>query len=107
MNHALCDEVWLEPTPGHTPGHVSVQLSSAGEQALITGDSFHHPCQIARVDWCSSADSDPATALQTRTRLLRQYADEDILVIGTHFATPTAGHFRKDDSEYWFEAFVQ
>lgn len=107
MDHNLCDEVCLHPTPGHTPGHVSVHISSAGVQALITGDSFHHPCQIARVEWCSSADSDPATALQTRTRLLHQYADEDILIIGSHFATPTAGHFRKDDSEYWFEAFVQ
>jgi glyoxylase-like metal-dependent hydrolase (beta-lactamase superfamily II) len=34
--HQLCDEVWLEPTPGHTPGHVSVRISSGGENALIT-----------------------------------------------------------------------
>jgi len=38
--------------------------------------------------------------------LLDEYADEDILIIGTHFATPTAGHFRKDQSDFWFEAYT-
>lgn len=107
MEHQLCDEVRLEPTPGHTPGHVSVHISSKGEEALITGDCFHHPCQIARIDWSSTADFDAAAAIDTRTRLLDRYADQDILIIGTHFATPTAGHFRKGASEYWFEAYLQ
>ena len=30
-DHRVTDEVWLEPTPGHTPGHVSVRISSQGE----------------------------------------------------------------------------
>ena len=106
MDHKICDEIWLEPTPGHTPGHVSVHISSEGEQALITGDCFHHPCQIARTDWSSSADFDPAAAIETRLRILDRYTDKDVLIIGTHFATPTAGHFRKDGSEYWFEALL-
>jgi len=107
VDHNICAEVWLEPTPGHTPGHVSVHIASEGKQALITGDSFHHPCQIARIDWSSSADSDPAEAIETRTRLLNEYADKDILIIGTHFATPTAGHFKQDQSEYWFDPLIQ
>jgi glyoxylase-like metal-dependent hydrolase (beta-lactamase superfamily II) len=106
MDHKICDEIWLEPTPGHTPGHVSVHISSEGEQALITGDCFHHPCQIARTDWSSSADFDPAAATETRLRVLDRYTDKDVLIIGTHFATPTAGHFRKDGSGYWFEALL-
>src|SRR5262244_1536638 len=55
----ICDEVTLVPTLGHTPGHVSVRISSQGEEALITGDFMHHPCQIARPAWSSTADSDP------------------------------------------------
>ena len=43
MEHRLCDEVWLEPTPGHTAGHVSVHIASRGTEALITGDCIHHP----------------------------------------------------------------
>ena len=44
-DYALNDEVWLEPTPGHTPDHVSVRLASNGAQAVITGDMIHSPVQ--------------------------------------------------------------
>ena len=105
MDHRLCDEVWLEPTPGHTPGHVSVHIASEGAHALITGDCIHHPCQMTRTDWCSSADYDQAEGRKTRETLLARYAGEDILVIGTHFATPTAGYIRhRPEGAYWFEA---
>ena len=57
--HALTDEVALEPTPGHTPGHVSVRIRSGGAEAVITGDLMHHPVQCAHPDWGSSADFAP------------------------------------------------
>ena len=91
LEHRVCDEVWLEPTPGHTPGHVSVRICSAGEDALITGDCIHHPCQMTHTHWCSSADFDQVQGQETREQLLHRYADQNVLVIGTHFATPTAG----------------
>jgi glyoxylase-like metal-dependent hydrolase (beta-lactamase superfamily II) len=102
-DHKITDEIWLEPTPGHTPGHVSVRISSQGEDALITGDFMHHPCQMARPDWRSSADYDGEWAEKTRNGLLEQYADQPILVIGTHFATPTAGHILRDGDVYRFK----
>ena len=103
-SHRLCDEVWLEPTPGHTPGHVSVRIASEGADALITGDCIHHPCQMTRTDWCSSADYDQAQGRQTRESLLERVADSDVLVIGTHFATPTAGHARRREyGGYWLD----
>jgi glyoxylase-like metal-dependent hydrolase (beta-lactamase superfamily II) len=102
--HQLCPEVVLEPTPGHTPGHVSVHIRSKGEEALITGDCIHHPCQMTRTDWCSSADYDRAAGEATRERLLENYVDSDVLIIGTHFATPTAGHVRRlDGGGYWLD----
>ena len=104
VDHRVCDEVWLEPTPGHTPGHVSVRISSRGADALITGDCIHHPCQMTRTDWCSSADTDQAQGLETRESLLERMVDTDVLVIGTHFATPTAGHVkRREGGGYWLE----
>ena len=103
-NHRLCDEVWLEPTPGHTPGHVSVRIASEGADALITGDCIHHPCQMTRTDWCSSADYDQIQGRKTRESLLERYADSDVLVIGTHFATPTAGRVRRrEHGSYWLD----
>jgi glyoxylase-like metal-dependent hydrolase (beta-lactamase superfamily II) len=96
----LCEQVRLRPTPGHTPGHVSVLIEDGGERALITGDFVHHPCQLARPDWGSSADWDAGQAAATRGEMLADLADEPVLVIGTHFAAPTAGHVVRDGEVY-------
>jgi glyoxylase-like metal-dependent hydrolase (beta-lactamase superfamily II) len=99
-DHRLCDEISLVPTAGHTPGHVSVWIASQGEAALITGDFMHHPCQIARPDWSSSADSDALQARQTRERMLTGLAGTLTLVIGTHFAGRTAGRVVSDGDAF-------
>ena len=70
---ALDDEVWLEPTPGHTPGHVCVHLASQGAQAVITGDCIHSPVQCAEPGWIMRADQDAALASATRRRFLERY----------------------------------
>ncbi|MBW2361828.1 MAG: MBL fold metallo-hydrolase [Deltaproteobacteria bacterium] len=104
MDHKVCAEVALEPTPGHTPGHVSVHIRSAGEEAVITGDMLHHPCQIARPDWTTSVDFDKEQSQRTKREFLGRYAEQPVLVIGTHFATPTAGHIVRDGDTYRLDA---
>lgn len=99
-DHRICEEVSLVPTPGHTPGHVSVRISSLGEEALITGDFMHHPCQLARPDWASSFDFDPGASTATRHDVFAALADRPVLVIGTHFAAPTAGRIVRDGGAY-------
>ena len=99
-DHKVTDEVWLEPTPGHTPGHVSVHVASRGEEAVITGDMIHHPCQIGHADWSSTADWDGEMSAATRTEFLARYADRPVLIIGTHFAAPTAGRIVSDGGTY-------
>ncbi len=96
MDHVVTEEIRLEPSPGHTPGHVSVRISSQGEEAVITGDLMHHPVQCAHPDWGSSADWNGKTAEATRRAFLERHAETATLVIGTHFATPTAGRIVKD-----------
>ena len=102
-DHRLTDEVWLEPTPGHTPGHVSVRIRSAGEEAVITGDMTHHPCQMARPEWAALVDVDAAQSTATRRAFYERYANRPILIIGTHFATPTAGKIVRDGETYRFD----
>ena len=99
-DHRICDEISLVPTLGHTPGHVSVRITSQGEEALITGDFMHHPCQIARPDWSSTADSDPSEARRTREHMLTGLSAAPILVIGTHFAGRTAGQVVRDGGAF-------
>jgi glyoxylase-like metal-dependent hydrolase (beta-lactamase superfamily II) len=97
VDHAVADEVRLVPTPGHTPGHVSVRISSRGGEALITGDMAHHPVQFAETDWFTVADTDTARSSATRKRVVEELLDRDVLVIGTHFAEPCAGHLVSTD----------
>ncbi len=96
----LTPEIRLIPTPGHTPGHVSVMIDSRGEAALITGDFVHHPCQIAHPDWSTLADSDPKQGIETRKAMFRHLADTPVLVIGSHFAGATAGRIVRDGGSY-------
>lgn len=92
----VCPGVRLIPTPGHTPGHVSVALSSEGEHGLITGDIMHHPCQIARPQWSASADEDAEQAMRTRRDVLATSAAKGERLFGSHFAPPTAGWIQPD-----------
>lgn len=91
-DHAICDAVALEPTHGHTPGHVSVRITSGGRSAVITGDMTHHPIQLSRPGLCSSADVDPGASTTTRLEAFARWANAGTLVIGSHYAQPSAGH---------------
>jgi len=99
----LGDEITLIPTPGHSPGHISIHIQSGGEQALLTGDVAHHPCQMAHLDWSSTADSDPVQSVGTRRELFSRFADTPTLVIGGHF---NAGHIRREGDAFKFVALA-
>jgi glyoxylase-like metal-dependent hydrolase (beta-lactamase superfamily II) len=97
----ICEEITLIPTPGHSPGHVSLHIHSDGEEGLLTGDVAHHPCQMARLDWSSTADSDPGQSAKTRRELFSRFADRPVLVIGGHF---DPGHIKRDGDAFKFIA---
>jgi glyoxylase-like metal-dependent hydrolase (beta-lactamase superfamily II) len=98
-DHRVCDEITLIPSPGHSPGHMSLHIRSNGENALLTGDVAHHPCQMAHLDWSSTADFDPVRSAVTRRELFSRFADTATLVIGGHFG---AGHIRRDGDAFKF-----
>ena len=99
----LGDGLRLEPSPGHTPGHVSLWVTSAGERALVTGDFLHHPVQCAEPEWAEVADADAAEAGRTRRRMLGRAAQTGALVLGTHFATRPGGRVVGDGGRWRFE----
>lgn len=101
LDHVISPELRLIPSIGHTPGHVSVVIESEGAQAVITGDMAHHPCQFAHPEWVLG-DDNAEVAAATRARLFAEWADQPILVIGTHFAAPTAGHVCRDGAVFRF-----
>jgi glyoxylase-like metal-dependent hydrolase (beta-lactamase superfamily II) len=96
-DHRLSDEITLIPTPGHSPGHMSVHIRSAGEEGLLTGDVAHHPCQMAHLDWSSTADYDPVQSATARRELFARFADTPTLVIGGHF---NVGRLERDGDAF-------
>ena len=102
--------VRLRPTPGHTPGHVSVEIAaprgatpeSVAGGGAITGDLMHSPLQVVAPDLSSSVDVDGALSAQSRRAFLEDAADSRRLVLGTHFPLPSAGHvLRSGDGFLW------
>lgn len=102
--HALGDHVSLYPTPGHTPGHVSVRIHSQGEEAVITGDALHCSAQCLYPDWHFKYDEDAVRAVASRRRLLEMASDTGCTVLGTHFRLPSIGRVRDAGESFRWEA---
>ena len=100
--HAITRELTAVPTPGHTPGHVSILITSGNERALVLGDAAHSPVQIENPDWVSRADMDPDLTRQTRRALIERLDREQILVAAGHFEAPGFGRIvRLEGRRYW------
>jgi len=103
-DHRISPEVFCEPSHGHTPGHVHVCIDSQGRRAVITGDLMHHPMQCAMPQREATFDMDKEAGRQTRMGFVEKYADSGVVVIGAHFAEPTAGHIATGtDGARWFK----
>lgn len=103
-DHGIGDQIRLVPTPGHTPGHVSVRIRSGGAEALITGDALHVTPQVRFPDWHFCYDSDPAEAVASRRFLLETAAEGGARVLGTHFLLPSIGRVRAKRDGFAWEA---
>jgi glyoxylase-like metal-dependent hydrolase (beta-lactamase superfamily II) len=79
-------------TPGHSPDHGVVVISSGTEQLLYSADLFQHPLQMACPDLCTSLDLVPEQAIESRTRMMQRAAAANMLVFACHFPFPGLGH---------------
>jgi glyoxylase-like metal-dependent hydrolase (beta-lactamase superfamily II) len=94
-NHRLNDEIWLEPSPGHTSGHCTINILSGGEKAVITGDLIHNPIQASEPDVSTHFCDDREQANATRREFLSRACAEHSLVLGNHFPEPTGVRIRR------------
>jgi glyoxylase-like metal-dependent hydrolase (beta-lactamase superfamily II) len=102
LDYALDDEIWLEPTVGHSAGHVAINLRSGQHSSSMCGDLIHSPVQLAEPDWNCNSDYDIAAAIQTRKDYLKKYSDTDTLVLTAHFPSPSVGHIVSRGDKYDF-----
>ena len=77
--------VVLRPTPGHTPGHISVAIRGRTREALVIGDVAVHPAQLHDPRLSYVFEEDPAVAAATRESMLREIAGGDVVVGAGHF----------------------
>src|ERR1700722_3741653 len=93
-------------TPGHTPGHISVRISSGREEMLLTGDvvvgsevNFLHP------EWPFGFDLDVPMGIKTRMAFLDRAAADRTLVSSYHLPFPGFGHVVREGGGYrWLPA---
>ncbi len=89
------------PSHGHTPGHTSYLVESAGQRLLILGDAVHsHAVQFTRPEVAIEFDSDKKAAIAARKKLFAWAAKEKLLVSGMHLPFPGIGHMRAEDKGY-------
>ena len=94
---ALAPHVSLLPTPGHTPGHMSVVIESRGQMAIYLGDLCHHPLHFAHPGWVSCFDTDPGLTPQTRAWVFRMALEHDALLVCPHAAAPGLGRLQRTE----------
>lgn len=102
-DHQIEDGIWLEPTPGHTPGHVAVHLESGGEHAVMWGDLLHSPAQCVHPDWAYRRDVSPAESTASRRRVLEAAAEGNHLILPAHFPSPSVGRIKARGDAWWFD----
>lgn len=95
-DHRIAPGIDLIPTPGHTPGHVSILIASRGREAIISGDVVHHPFELAHPDREIASDHEPGLAARTRVSLLERASSTGALLLGSHFVAPGGGHVFRD-----------
>jgi glyoxylase-like metal-dependent hydrolase (beta-lactamase superfamily II) len=92
------------PTPGHSPGHISLLIEDGGQQLVMGGDTFVHPLQIASVEMSFIVDMDRTQATETRKQLREWIAREGIILASNHIEGSGMGHIVQDGREYRWQA---
>lgn len=92
----VTSELTLIASPGHTPGHHSLMISSSGERAVVMGDLAHHPAQVDRTEWCTGFDMDHPTVIESRRKLFDLAESEGLISAFCHFPRPFGKLVRLD-----------
>ncbi|MEL7154205.1 MAG: MBL fold metallo-hydrolase [Pseudomonadota bacterium] len=105
-DHGIGDAIRFRPTPGHTPGHVSVEIALPHEVgAVVTGDLIHSPIQCALPEMSPRVDFDKTLAAQTRRQFLGEAAESRQLMLSSHFPLPSVGRIDKHGEAFRWQLF--
>ena len=89
------------PSPGHTPGHMSVAIESEGETLLVTADSMTHPfISFAHPGWWPRTDIDAKMAEKSRRAMMEMAVTGKHLTLVYHISFPGLGHVARSGTAY-------
>lgn len=91
----IVDGIRFLPTPGHSIGHMAIEIRSQGEAALFSGDVMHSPLQVYHPQWNSMFCLDQQLARTSRQWLLEYAVNTDATVFAAHFPETSAGTVRE------------
>ena len=81
----LAPGVSAHHSPGHTPGHYVVRVSSNDETACLLGDVVHHPLQLNDQGISFLSEAEPERALRVREELLTALQGRNVSIGIAHF----------------------
>ena len=93
--------IHLLPTPGHTPGHLAVAVTSGTDSVLHVADAVLHPILMEQPTWRTVFDLEQDRAAETRRRLLDRAAADRTKVMAYHFPFPTLGRVASRRAGGW------
>ena len=103
--HTICPGLEVEPSYGHTLGHSTLHLTSAGKDAYFVGDVFHHPIEMLHPGLDDNTCEDFGLLHATRRKLIDCCLAEDALIVPAHFSCPFGGYLRETGDGLLFEAY--
>ena len=97
--HQASPGITCFPTPGHTPGHSSVHVSSRGGHLILTGDSAYHHAHLLHPSWVAEIDVDADESARSRRALAERALRLDAQIAFSHMRVPPLGRLAADDAD--------
>jgi glyoxylase-like metal-dependent hydrolase (beta-lactamase superfamily II) len=95
--------VTVKTYPGHTPGITVTEVSSSGETLLYTSDLIIHQAHIEHADWIPSFETDHMTAEASRSRLIKEAHERNLLLFVPHIHSVFGRVMRENIRYKWVD----
>jgi len=96
--------IFMYFAPGHTPGHMVVEVRSGDSHLYYCADTVLYPLHLEHPDWLPVYDILPEQAAASKQRIFDRVAEQHALVVGQHFPPfPSLGYIVKLETGWQFQ----